>query len=67
MDEELVARLYPESDGSMSRWRSVMNGVPWESVLGPVLFNIFIKSIDRGIECSLRELYGVLNMPDWTG
>ena len=49
-------------DGEVSNWKSVLSGVPQGSVLGPILFLIYINDLDDNITSKVLKFADDTNL-----
>ncbi len=49
-------------DGEVSSWKSVLSGVPQGSVLGPILFLVYIDHLEEGVTGNILKFADDTNL-----
>ena len=49
-------------DGDVSNWKPVLSGVPQGSVLGPILFSVYINDLEEGVTSKIFKFADDTNL-----
>ena len=67
----IMSFLCGNVEGTMSEWNDVLSGIPEASILGPILFVVFINDMSEEVKYSICKsfaddckLYGIVNSTD---
>ena len=55
IEKWFIGRRQIVVDGEVSNWKSVLSGLPHGSVLGPILFLIYINDLDDDITSNVLK------------